>query len=72
MKGVFGSMEKNFGMILLTRAILILIAALPTYFFYNNIIAWNFNFPQFSYWEIVFGLVSGWMIRCALARFPED
>ena len=72
MKGVLGIMEKNFWATLLARVILILIAALPTYFFYNNTIAWNFNFPQFSYWEIVLGLISGWTIRCALARFPKD
>lgn len=65
-------MKKDFGVILLTRAILILFAAIPTYFFYNNTVAWNFNFPQFGYWEIVFGLVSGWMIRCALSKFDKD
>lgn len=65
-------MDKHFATTICARIILILIAAIPTYFFYNNMIAWNFNFPQFGYWEIVFGLVSGWMIRCALSRFPDD
>lgn len=65
-------MDKHFAATICARIILILIAAIPTYFFYNNTLAWNFNFPQFRYWEIVFGLVSGWMIRCALSRFPDD
>jgi len=72
MKGVSGIMDKHFVTTICARIILILIAAIPTYFFYNNTLAWNFNFPQFGYWEIVFGLVSGWMIRCALSRFPDD
>jgi len=65
-------MEDNFVVILFTRFCLILIAAIPTYFFYNHVVAWNFNLAQFSYWEIVLGLVSGWMIRCALGKFSND
>lgn len=65
-------MKENFVVNLSVRFILILLAAIPTNLFYNSIIAWNFNFPQFSYWEIVLGLVSGWFIRIAVSRFPDN
>lgn len=37
--------------------------------FYNCIIAYNFNLPTFSYWEVLFGV---WVTRYALFTLTHN
>lgn len=48
---------------LIVRIVMLFLTAVPTCLFYNNTLAWNFNWPNFSYWEILLGLLSGYMIK---------
>lgn len=61
------SMEK-----LIVRIVMLFFAAIPTCLFYNNSLAWNFNLPTFSYWEIVLGLLSGYMMKALFFHSISD
>jgi len=47
-----------------------MLSALAIFFFYNCTIAWNFNLPEFTYWEILLGIFSGRvLLRCLFHKF---
>lgn len=66
-------MNKDFWMDMVIMAIFQMLTALVIFFFYNRTIALNFNLPEFSYWEILLGLISGRMfIRSLFHRFTKE